>query len=94
MTTTLTPDYSNLFNVLGLKAICTSNRDIIFNFNSLHGQQMTPLLITKTNGSYRIVIPQLILKNNDYFRSRKSYEKMKTSHVPHKGFFCIDRLFF
>ncbi len=36
--TTLTPDYLHLFNVLGLKAIYTFNRDIIYNFNLLNGQ--------------------------------------------------------
>ncbi len=34
--------------------------------------QFFQLLITKTNEGYSVVIPQFILKNNDYFRSRKS----------------------
>ena len=67
----LTADYLNRFNVLGLKAICTSNRDIIFSFNLLNRQQIIQLLITKTNEGYKLVIPPFIFKNEDYFRSRK-----------------------
>jgi hypothetical protein len=74
--TTLTPDYLHLFNVLGLKAICTSNRDIIYNFNSLNRQQIIQLLITKTNEGYKIVIPSFITKNKDYLRTNKSYIKI------------------
>ena len=58
----LTYDYLNLFNVLGLKAICTSNRDVIFSFNLLNRQQIIQLLITKTNGGYKLVIPPFIFK--------------------------------
>lgn len=74
--TALTLDYLNLFNVLGLKAICTSNRDIIYNFNTLNRQEIMQLLINKTKEGYKIVIPQFILNNNDYFRIRKSYIKI------------------
>ncbi len=74
--TTLTPDYLLLFNVLGLKAICTFNRDIVFSFNALNRQQIIQLLIMKTNEGYRIVVPPFITKNKDYFRSRKSYIKI------------------
>ena len=73
--TVLTADYFNIFNVLGLKAICTSNRDVIFSFNLLNRQQIIQLLITKTNEGYKLVIPPFIYKNEDYFRSRKSYIK-------------------
>ena len=68
----LTADYLNIFNVLGLKAICSSNRDVIFSFNLLKRQQIIQLLITKTNEGYKLVIPPFIFKNEDYFRSRKS----------------------
>ncbi len=71
--TTLTPDYLLLFNVLGSKAICNFNRDIIFSFNLLNRQRIIQLLITKTNEGYKIVVPPFITKNKDYFRSRKSY---------------------
>ena len=74
--TTLTPEYLNLYTVLGLKAICTSNRDIIYSFNLLNRQQIIQLLITKTNEGYNIVIPPFIINNNNYFRSRKSYIKI------------------
>ena len=74
--TTLTPEYLHLYTVLGLKAICTSNRDIIYNFNLLNRQQIIQLLITKTNEGYKIVIPPFIIKNKNYFRSRKSYIKI------------------
>lgn len=77
--TVLTADYLNLFNVLGLKAICTSNRDVIFSFNLLNRKQIIQLLIKKTNEGYKLVIPPFILKNNDYFRSRKSYIKILLS---------------
>ena len=77
--TTLTPDILHIFNVLGLKAICTSNRDIIFSFNLLNRQEIIELLTTKTKEGYKIVIPPFILKNNDYFRSRKSYIKISLS---------------
>ena len=72
----LTIDYLNLFNFLGLKAICTSNRDIIYNFNTLNRQEIMQLLINKTKEGNKIVIPQFILNNNDYFRIRKSYIKI------------------
>ena len=71
--TTLTPDYLLLFNVFGLKAICTFNRDIEFSFNTLNSQQIIQLLRIKTNEGYKILIPPFITKNKDYFRSRKSY---------------------
>ena len=58
----LTYDYLNLFNVLGLKAICTSNRDVIFSFNLLNRQQIIQLLMTKTNEGYKLVIPPFIFK--------------------------------
>ncbi len=73
------PDNLNLFNVLGLKAICTSNRDIIFSFNLLNRQEIIKLLTTKAREGYKIIIPPFILKNNDYFRSRKSYIKISLS---------------
>ena len=73
---TLTPDNLCLFNVLGLKAICTSNRDIIFSFNLLNRQEIIELLTRKIYEGYKIVIPPFILKNTDYFRSRKSYIKI------------------
>ena len=72
----LTYDYLNLFNVLGLKAICTSNRDVIFSFSLLNRQQIIQLLMTKTNEGYKLVIPPFIFKNKEYFRSRKSYIKI------------------
>ena len=74
--TTLTPDYLLLFHVLGLKAICTFNREIVFSFNTLNRQQITQLLTMKTNEGYKIVVPPFITKNKDYFRSRKSYIKI------------------
>jgi len=74
--TSLTYDYLNLFNVLGLKAICTSNRDIIFSFSLLNRNQIIELLMTKTNEGYKLVIPPYITNNKDYFRSRKSYIKI------------------
>jgi hypothetical protein len=75
--TAVTPDYLHLFNVLGLKAICTSKRDILFNFNfnKLNRQQSIQLLIAKTNDGYKIVIPSFITKNNGYFRIIKRYTK-------------------
>ena len=74
--TTLTPDYLHLFTVLGLKAICTSNRDIIYSFSLLNRQQIIQLLITKLNEGSKIVIPPFILKNKDYFKLKKSYIKI------------------
>ena len=74
--TTLIPDYLHLFNVLGLKAICTSNRDIIYSFSLLNRQQIIQLLITKLNEGSKIVIPPFILKNKDYFKLKKSYIKI------------------
>ena len=72
---TLTTDELLIFNVLGLKAICTSNRDVIFSFNLLNRQQIIQLLTTKINEGYKLVIPPFIYKNNDYFKARKSYIK-------------------
>ena len=74
--TSLTYDYLNLFNVFGLKAICSSNRDIILNFNTLNRHQIIQLLMTKTYEGYKLVIPPFITSNKDYFRSRKSYVKI------------------
>ncbi len=51
-----------MYDVFGLKEICTSNRDIIFNLNMLNRQKVIQFLITKTNEGYRIVIPPFILK--------------------------------
>jgi hypothetical protein len=74
--TTLTPAYLLLFNVLGLKAICTSNRDIEFSFNTLNRQQIIQFLTMKINEGYKVFVPPFITKNKDYFRSRKSYIKI------------------
>ena len=71
----LTADYLNVFNVLGLKAICTSNRDVIFCFNLLNRKQIIQLLITKTNEGYNLVIPPYIFKNESYLL--QFYEKTK-----------------
>ncbi len=72
--TVLSAKYLNLFDVLGLKAICISNRDIIFSFNFLNRQQIIQLLITKTNEGYKLVIMKIILdlvkvilKNNSIY---------------------------
>lgn len=72
---TLTTDELLIFNVLGLKAICTSNRDVIFSFNLLNRQQIIQLLTTKINEGYKLVIPPFIYKNNAYFKARKNYIK-------------------
>ena len=69
-------DDLNFFNVLGLKAICTSNKNIISSFNLLNRKEILQLLITKVNEGYKIVIPPFIYKNDSYFRSRKSYIKI------------------
>ena len=74
--TSLTYDYLYLFNVFGLKAICTSNKDIILNFHALNRHQIIQLLMTKTNEGYKLVIPPFITNNKDYFKSRKSYIKI------------------
>ncbi len=60
----------------GLKAICTSNREIKLNFNTLNRQQIIQLLMTKTNEGPKIVILPFITKIKNYFRSRKSYIKI------------------
>ena len=70
------PDNLHLFTVLGLKAICTSNRDIIYSFNLLNRHQIIQLLITKLNEGCKIVIYPFILKNKDYFKLKKSYIKI------------------
>jgi hypothetical protein len=51
--TTLTPDYLHLYHVLGLEAICTSNRDIIYDFNILNRQEIVQFFMTKTNEGYK-----------------------------------------
>ena len=61
----LIPDNLNLFTVLGLKAICTSNRDIIYSFSLLNRQEIIQLLTRKIYEGDKIVIPPFILKNND-----------------------------
>ena len=60
--TTLTPDYLLLFNVLGLKAICTFNRDIVFSFNALNRQHIIQLLTIKTNEGYKLLYLYSLLK--------------------------------
>lgn len=72
--TSLTYDKLYQFNTLGLREICASNRDVIYNFNALKKKQVIKLLITKSNEGYNIVIPKFIF-NNDKYVKIKSFSK-------------------
>lgn len=66
--TSLTYDKLYQFNMHGLREICASNRDVIYNFNALKKQQVIKLLITKSNEGYNIVIPKFIFNNDKYVK--------------------------
>ena len=56
-----------VFTVLGLKAICSVNRDIISGFNLLSKKDILLLLTNKLEQGYEIVILPHIYIMNHYF---------------------------
>jgi len=61
----------SFFTVLGLKAICTVNRDIVSGYNSLSRKHIIQLLTNRINSDFKFIIPPFIYKETDYFL--KSY---------------------
>ena len=58
-----------VFTVLGLKAICSVNRDIIYGFNLLSKKDILQLLTNKLKQGYEIVIFPFIYNEPLYFKS-------------------------
>ena len=63
----------SFFTVLGLKAICAANRDIVSGYNSLSRKHIIQLLTNRINSGFKFIIPPFIYKEPDYFL--KSYIK-------------------
>jgi hypothetical protein len=52
------------FSLLGLKAICSHNRDILFSYNHKTRQEITNMMMNKLNENNIIEIPKFIYKND------------------------------
>jgi len=62
------------YNILGLRAICSLNRDLLSSFHFKTRNELDNLIIDRLNNNHIIYIPMCISNNKDYF---KKYPKQK-----------------
>jgi len=55
------------YNILGLKAICSHNRDILSSFHFNSRQELEKRIINILDNNQCISIPYFIINNNDFF---------------------------
>jgi hypothetical protein len=55
------------YNIHGLRAICSLNRDILSNFHLKSRKELEKKFINTLNNNCIIHIPGCIINNNDYF---------------------------
>ncbi len=60
------------FSVLGLRAICSHNRDILSSYNHKTRQERTDMIMNKLNENHTIEVPKFIYKMIIFFSSKKS----------------------
>ncbi len=60
----------NKFNLLGLKAICSHNRDVLYSYNFLTRKQIIERIKNEVNNNHVIKIPCFIY-NSDYILIKK-----------------------
>jgi hypothetical protein len=68
---TLQQEKIKTFSILGLKAICSHNRDILFSFNHKTRQEISNILKSKLDENHIIQIPKFIYNDDNYILGRK-----------------------
>lgn len=63
----LTLDIFPKFNAFGLREICSYNRNILMNYNSLFQNDLKKYVKNKIIENHEIIIPSYILKDERYF---------------------------
>jgi len=58
-----------LFTVLGLKAICGANRDVVSGYNKLRKDEVKQSLNNRINEGHTIIIPPCITNEPKFYRS-------------------------
>jgi len=58
-----------IFSVLGLKAICSANRDVVSGYNLLKRDEVKQLLSNRMNQGHSIIIPAYVTNEPLFFRS-------------------------
>jgi hypothetical protein len=56
------------YNILGLKAICSLNRDLLSSFHLMTRKELENQIINILNNNHIIYIPICISNNKDYFK--------------------------
>jgi hypothetical protein len=59
------------FSLLGLKAICSHNRDILFSYNYKTRQEITNMMMNILNEKHIIEVPKFIYKNDKFLLVKK-----------------------
>ena len=68
---TLQQENIEIFSILGLKAICSHNRDILFSFNLKKRLEIIEMITNKLNENYIIQIPKFIYNDDKMLLVRK-----------------------
>ena len=58
----------NKYNILGLRAICSLNRDLLSSFHLMTRKELENQIINILNNNHIIYIPICISNNKDYFK--------------------------
>jgi hypothetical protein len=65
---TLQQQDMNRYNILGLRAICSLNRDLLSSFHLMTRKELENQIINILNNNHIIYIPICISNNKDYFK--------------------------
>jgi hypothetical protein len=65
---TLQQQDMNKYNILGLRAICSLNRDLLSSFHLMTRKELENQIINILNNNHIIYIPICISNNKDYFK--------------------------
>jgi hypothetical protein len=65
---TLQQQDMNKYNILGLRAICSLNRDLLSSFHLMTRKELENQIINTLNNNHIIYIPICISNNKDYFK--------------------------
>lgn len=59
------------FSILGLRAICSHNRDILSSYNHKTRQEITNMIMNQLNENHTIEVPKFIYKNDKFLLVKK-----------------------
>ena len=65
---TLQQQDMNRYNILGLRAICSLNRDLLSSFHLMTRKELEKQIMNTLNNNHIIYIPICISNNKDYFK--------------------------